>query len=116
MKLILIFIIIFLNLSVQAASLKETIFLSSAGATICKVYAEEVGGDVQAFSNMNVQITMIAEKMGYVDNLQSYLSEVFKIKKFLQNQLFKKHGSKLNVYNNWCTLLYDGYQKGLANR
>lgn len=115
MKFIKIFIVvIFLSAVAQAASMKDTILISNAGGAICKVYAEEVGGDVESFSNMNVQVMMIAEKMGYTSNLQSYLSDVSKAKRILQNQLLKMHGSKLNVYNNWCIKFYNGYQKGLA--
>lgn len=115
MKLIKVCIVVIsLSLTIQAASVKETILISAAAGAICKIYAEEVGGNVEAFSNLNIQVMKIAEKMGYTNNFQSYLSEVSDMKRVLQNQLLKTHSSKLKVYNNWCIGLYDGYQKGLA--
>lgn len=115
MKIIqIVIILISLNFIAQASSLKDTIIVSTAGGAICKIYAEEVGGDVEAFSNMNAGVMQIAEKMGYTNNMQSYISEVNKAKKVLQHLLLQKHGSKLNIYNDWCIKFYNGYQKGLA--
>lgn len=115
MKLVKIFTFILLLSTVShATTLKDTVLVSNAGGVICKAYAEEVGGDAETFSNMNVQVMIIAEKMGYSSNLQSYQAEVYKVKKVLQDKLLKQHGSKLNVYNDWCIKLYNGYQRGLS--
>ncbi len=108
-----LYITLFLNSSIQAASVKETILISTAGGAMCKMYAEKVGGDVEAFSNLNIQSMKVAESMGYTNNLESFISEVNEIKRLLQEQLLKIHGSELNVYNNWCIRFYNGYQKGV---
>ncbi|MDT8338472.1 MAG: hypothetical protein RQ763_04660 [Sulfurimonas sp.] len=115
MKAIKILIVVsFLNLSLQAASMKETALISSAGGAICKVYAEEIGGDAEAFSEMNILVLQIAEKMGYTSDFQSYQADVATLRNILQKKLLQMHGSKLNVYNNWCIKLYNGFQDGLV--
>ena len=106
-------IVMCLSLSMDASSLKNTILVSAAGGAICKNYAEEVGGNVKAFSEMNVVVMKVAEKMDYTNNFQDYISKVDKIKTMLQNQLFNKYNSKLDIYNNWCIKFYKGYQKGI---
>lgn len=108
-----IFVVVFLNSIIHAASMRETVLISAAGGAICKIYAEKVGGDVEAFSNLNATIIQIAEKMGYTNNLQTYISDVNEIKNILQDQLLKTHGSQLSVYNDWCIKFYNGYQKGV---
>lgn len=105
---------IFLNTMLHATNLRETIFIFAAGGALCKIYAEEVGGDEEAFSNMNVVVFKIAEKMGYANNLQSYTTEVSEWKDALKIELLKKHDSKLNIYNNWCVKLHDSFVKGIA--
>lgn len=110
----ILIIAMFISTMAQGASMKETILINNAGGGICKVCAEEVGGDVEAFSNMNAQIMKLAEKMGYTSNLQSYLSDVYKAQGILGKQLEKNYGSKLNIYNKWCIKFYNGYQNGLA--
>jgi hypothetical protein len=110
----LFFVLIFLSHSVWAATLEQTIKISAASGGLCIIYAEEVGGDVQAFSELNVAVMQIAEKMGYTNNLQSYLSDVHKVKKFMHDGLMKKYGSKLNIYNDWCIRVLSGFQNGLA--
>jgi hypothetical protein len=115
MKFIYILIVvIFLASTSHAATLKETVLITSAGGAICKIYAEEVGGDVEAFSDMNALIIKIAEKIGYLNDFQSYTADVSKAKSLLQNQLLQMHGSKLNVYNNWCIKFYNSTQNGLV--
>lgn len=109
----IVIVVLFLNLSLQAASMKETLLLGSAGGMICKVYAEEVGGDVEAFSEMNIMSLQIAEKMGYTNDFQAYLADVSTLKSILQKQLLKTHGTKLNIYNNWCIRFYNGVQNGI---
>lgn len=115
MNLVKIFIIsILLNSMLQAASMKDTVLLGAAGSDICKVYAYDVGGNEELFIELNVLVMKIAEKMGYTDDLESYISDVSSFKVLLQQQLVKQYGSKLNVYNNWCIQFYNGFQNGLA--
>lgn len=114
MKVIRILIVVsILNLTIYAASMKETVLINSAGGAICKVYAEEVGGDVEAFSEMNIIILKLADKMGYTNDFLLYQENVANVKGILQKQLLKIHGSKLNVYNNWCIRFYHGFQNGI---
>ena len=40
---------------------------------------------------------------------------VSKLIEVLHVELMKNCGSKLNVYNDWCTRVYTGYQNGIAN-
>lgn len=114
LKSTLILFFILISPTAQSATMEQTVKLSAAGGALCKIYAEELGGDVQAFSEMNIMTMQIAEKMGYTTNLQSYLSEVNKIKTVLKNQLLEKHGSKINIYNDWCVRFYNGFQNGIA--
>lgn len=110
----IIILAILLSSMLNAASIKETIVVATVGGAICKNYAEEVDGDVEAFSDMNVAVMKLADKMGYIKDLNAYLSGVNKIKGVFEKQLLKKHGSKLNVYNDWCIKFYNSYQDGLA--
>lgn len=107
-------IAMYLNSVAQAASMRDTILISTAGGAMCKIYAEEVGGDVKAFSEMNTVVLKLAEKMGYLDDFQTYQAEVRQVKNILQDQLLQKHGSKLNIYNDWCIKFYNGFQNGIA--
>src|SRR3989339_1951673 len=107
-------LIVLLSSLLQADSMKDSMLVGAAGGLMCKVYAEEIGADVKAFSDMNAQLLQVADKLGYLNNLQSYLSEVDKLKHILKNQLLQKHNSNLNIYNNWCIPFYNGMQKGLA--
>ena len=112
-KFVLVLLIL-TSCTAQSATMENTVKLATAGGALCKIYAEEVGGDVQAFIEMNTLTMQIAEKMGYTDNFQSYASEVNKIKTLLSDELLKQHDSKLSVYNDWCIRFYDGFQNGLA--
>jgi len=113
-KYALTILLIITSHTTQSATMEQTVKLSAAGGVLCKIYAEEVGGDVQAFSEMNTVTMQISEKMGYTANFQTYLSEVNKIKAVLNDQLLQKHGSKLNIYNDWCIRFYNGFQNGVA--
>ncbi len=105
-------ILISLNFILQASSLKGTIIFGTVSSAVCKTYAEEVGGNVEIFSNMNVEVLKLAEKMGYTDNFQSYVFEINELRKKLQPLLLEKYGSKINIYNSWCMKIYKGYQRG----
>lgn len=113
-KFALILLFISITNSARAASLEETVKISASGSALCKIYAEEVGGSVQAFIEMNVVVMQIAEKLEYTENLQSYLSEINQMKAILHEMLVQKHGSNINIYNDWCFRFYKGYQNGLA--
>lgn len=110
-----ILILSFFSFSAHSTTMEQTVKMSTAMGSICKTYAEEVGGDVNAFAEMNLMSMQIAEKSGYTNDLQSYLSEVNFLKNALQDQLLKEYGTKINVYNKWCPRVYNGFKKGLAN-
>lgn len=114
LKVILIASFILVSQAAQSASLEQSVKISIAGGTMCKIYAEEVGGNVEAFLDMNLMAMQFAEKMGYTKNLQSFNSEVGMFKTALQEPLLQEHGSKVNVYNDWCIRFYKGFQKGIA--
>ncbi len=105
---------IFLSHSAWSSSLEQTIKISAASGGLCIIYADEIGGDVQAFSDLNVLTMQIAEKMGYTNNLQSYLLDIHKVQKIMHANLMEKYGSKLNVYNEWCIRFYDGVKNGMG--
>lgn len=106
--------LMFVNTILQAQSMEDTLVFGNATGAICKVYAEEVGGNSQAFADMNVNTMTLAKKFGYLNDIDSYLLKVSTVKDFLQKELLKQHGSHLNVYNNWCIRAYNGYVKGAA--
>ncbi|MDO8343228.1 MAG: hypothetical protein Q7T48_08535 [Cellvibrio sp.] len=107
-------LVIFFSNAALSADLEKTVKLGTAGLSLCLNYAEEVGGDVEAFKELNMTITEIAEKMHYTDDLPRYLDEIHTIKKFLHENIMKEHGTKLDGYNNWCIKFYTGIQNGLA--
>lgn len=107
-------IVALLNSALCGASLKETIIGSSVAGAICTTYAEEVGGDVEAFSEMNAFTLKIAEKLGYANDIHDYLANIHRLKKTIEKRLLKIHHTKVNVYNNYCIKVYNGFQKGLA--
>ncbi|MEH6628765.1 MAG: hypothetical protein V7739_20175 [Motiliproteus sp.] len=98
-----------------SANLEQTIKTSAAGGSMCKVFAEQVGGDEQAFIEMNIIVMQLAEKMGYTKDLPSFVSEVNYIRDVLKHELIKRHGSMLNVYNDWCIRFYKGVKNGIAS-
>lgn len=114
LKLTLIMAFILASHTTKSATIEQSIKISLASGLLCKIYAEEVGGDVQAFSEMNILALQFSEEMGYTTNLQSFTSEVDKIKILLKKELQQRYSSKLNVYNDWCIRTYEGFQKGVA--
>lgn len=115
MEVIRILVIVsFLNLSIYASSLHDLVITSFAGSQICKAYAVKVGGDAKIFSEMNMNILKIADKMEYTKDMQSFESDVVVVKNILQKQLSLKYGSKLNIYNDFCVKFYNGYVNGIA--
>lgn len=105
-------IALMLNITSYGATLKETIVVGIAGGSICKTYAEQVNGDVDAFTNVNVMAIKVAEKMGYTDNLVTFNNEVKQTKNLLEKELKNKYRSKKDAYNDWCVRFYNGFQKG----
>jgi len=95
------------SLSTNAGNIESTIKVALAAGGLCKIYAEEIGGDVNAFSEMNINIMLVADKMGYTKNLNSYLTEVRLIKEAFDSKLIEEHKTKLNIYNNWCIKFHD---------
>lgn len=97
-----------ISFTTNAEKLEPTIKVALAAGALCKIYAQEIGGDVNAFSEMNKNILLIADKMGHTKNLNSYLTEVRLIKEAFDSKLIEEHKTKLNVYNNWCIKFHDG--------
>lgn len=113
-KIGLLSLVMFSSTSALSADMEKTVKLGNAGLSLCLNYAEEVGGDVEAFKELNMAIAEIAEKMHYTDDLPRYLNEIHAIKKLLHEKIMKEHGTKLDGYNNWCIKFYTGIQNGLA--
>jgi hypothetical protein len=110
---LLMFSISFSN-SAFSASMEETIKFSLTGGSVCKVYAEEAGGDVEAFTELNLYIMQVAEKLGYTDDFQAFVSEIRLSNTILKTMLMEKYDTKADAYNDWCIRLYDGFQSGIA--
>ena len=98
----------------QSASMEDTIKLSIAGGGVCKVYAEEVGGDVEAFSELNIFALKAAEEMGYTDDFQGFTQEMKVMSSMLKTMLMDKYGSKVDAYNDWCIRFYNGFLNGIG--
>lgn len=113
-KFFLIMILAFMPFSVSALSLEQTIKMSAAVGSLCQAYAVAVDGDVEAFSEMNVLVLQISEKMGYTNNMRSYILEVNEIRNVLSNKLREEYGSELSIYNNYCVKFYNNFQSSLA--
>ena len=110
----IVFGLTFLSTVAQSASMEDTVKLSIAGGGVCKVYAEEIGGDVDAFGELNLMALQVAEKLGYTNNFQEFAKETEVLTKLLKEMLMDKYDSKLDAYNDWCIRFYDGFINGLS--
>jgi hypothetical protein len=110
-KFILTFILVFFPTISQSANLEEYTKVSNVAAMVCKNYAEDLNVDAEKFSKMYIIILRFSEKMGYVNDAKAYMSEIDYLKSILQDELLKEYGSKMNIYNKWCSRVYSGFQK-----
>lgn len=92
----------------NSATVEQTVKISLAGGALCMSYAEEVGGDVKIFQDLNAMVLLMADKLGYTKDLNIYLEEVRYLRDELGDQLLEVHKTKLRVYNNWCVRFYNG--------
>lgn len=97
----------------RTISVKDTVKFALAGGALCKKYAEEVGGDVEAFSELNVLVVLTATELGYMEDFPALVRELRPIGSMLDVMLKKEHGSALKAYNDWCMRFYNSYQNGI---
>lgn len=60
----------------HSANIEQTIKASAASGLICKSFAAQIGSEEQVFIEMNIIVMQVAEKMGYTQDLPSFISEV----------------------------------------